>query len=496
MKRSRNSIICKVTDRVIIALLVTILALSSVNLVYMSRQIMKEQMTELDLVALMSAAKINAWKDDLGEITQGMADALSVQQSLDEASIRPLVDKVATRRPDLFFAYVGTEEGYMYMGRGAKFSAGMDVRERTWYKMAKAAGHTIITDPYVSASRPDVMLATVATPIYIGTTMVGVVGVDADIATIKEEVGSLNFKDGAYGFLIDSNGNIVTHPNEDYCAGVDDVIKAVDVMPELDPIIKNPGSQVVKGKDYTGKTVVYNTKKLSGCDWIIGVANPSRNVTKILDRGIRISLFMAVICLALAIADITAAISKILRPIGKINPMMDRILEGDFSTKPEITTEEDELGMLQQKSSLMMTRLSDIITKQKYVLGEMEKGNLMVEDIDEFPGDLNEISTSVNSIKESFNDIISDIQFSAINLQSFAMGINETSDLEDMRMVFEELSAEANALMEKTARFNTSLPPAPTYEASNLDGYENDVDDIPEDEETTSGSVFDYRDDF
>ena len=99
-----------------------------------------------------------------------------------------------------------------------------------------------------------------------------------------------------------------------------------------------------------------------------------------------------------------------------------------------------------------------MVKKQKYVLGEMEKGNLVVENIEEFPGELNEIANSVNSIKETFNDIISDIQFSAINLQSFAMGINETSDLEEMRLVFEELSAEANILMEKTSRFIT-LPP-------------------------------------
>ena len=73
------------------------------------------------------------------------------------------------------------------------------------------------------------------------------------------------------------------------------------------------------------------------------------------------------------------------------------------------------------------------------------------------PGDLNEISQSVNSIKETFNNIISDIQFSAINLQSFAMGINESSDIAEMRMVFEELSAEANALMDKTAKFKTAI---------------------------------------
>jgi methyl-accepting chemotaxis protein len=62
---------------------------------------------------------------------------------------------------------------------------------------------------------------------------------------------------------------------------------------------------------------------------------------------------------------------------------------------------------------------------------------------------------SVNSIKATLNDMISDIQFSAINLQSFAMGIDETDDIEEIKAIFEELSAEANVLMDKTSRFIT-----------------------------------------
>ena len=130
-------------------------------------------------------------------------------------------------------------------------------------------------------------------------------------------------------------------------------------------------------------------------------------------------------------------------------------MEGDFTTKLNFATANDEIGDLQNKLAVTLESLSKVIQEQKYVLSEMEKGNLVVENIDDFPGELNEIATSVNSIKESFNDIISDIQFSAINLQSFAMGINESSNLEEMRSVFEELSAEANALMEKTSKFTT-----------------------------------------
>ena len=62
------------------------------------------------------------------------------------------------------------------------------------------------------------------------------------------------------------------------------------------------------------------------------------------------------------------------------------------------------------------------------------------------------------------------------------MGVNETSNLEEMKMIFEELSAEANALMEKTSRFIT------------MPGGPKPVD--YKDDDDTDGEIDEYRDDF
>lgn len=455
---SKRTIRCKVTDRVVIALLVTIIALSVVNLIYMSRRVVQEQQQELKLATELCASEIDGWTVEMETIACGVADSIAALNTLDETEVKKILNQVAWVHGDLFFVYVATEDGDMYMARGVEYPENVDVRERSWYKQVKGAGHTIVTNPYVSASRPDVVLATAAVPIYFGTHMVGVVGVDADIATINEYVNKIDFKNGAYGFLVDTEGDIIAHKNEDFLPTADATHNVADVMPDIKQIIDFPASEMIAADDCTGTKMVYYTARLEESRWVVGVAYPQKNIAKIIDRGIRISIAIAVICMFLAIADITVAIKRILLPIEKINPAMDRLMQGDFSTGLDISTEEDELGTLQRNMSEMMKQLSEMVKKQKYVLGEMEKGNLVVENIEEFPGELNEIANSVNSIKETFNDIISDIQFSAINLQSFAMGINETSDLEEMRLVFEELSAEANILMEKTSRFIT-LPP-------------------------------------
>ena len=57
------------------------------------------------------------------------------------------------------------------MARGVQFAEGVDARQRGWYVKAKAAGHTIVTDPYISASRKEVMLATAASPIFSASSL-------------------------------------------------------------------------------------------------------------------------------------------------------------------------------------------------------------------------------------------------------------------------------------------------------------------------------------
>lgn len=455
-KTKRTTIKSRITRHVVIAIIITVGFMTVVNLVYLSRRIIEQQEMKLELATQMSANRVENWIKDMSTVTEDMASSFTANGDLSKDTVRAVVDRVALNHPEFYFVYFSDKLGNMTMARGVDFAQGVDPRERGWYKKAEAAGHTVVLDPYASATRPDVMMVTVATPVYWGTMMVGVVAVDANIESVQQFMGTINFEEGSYGFLLDSQNNIIVHPNADYNPTAEKITAAVDVMPELEKVLSSSKKdEYVTNKDYTGTSMVYSATTIENSNWTIAVAYPESNFLAHVDRGIRISILVAVFCIALALGDITITIRNVLKPLEQINPAMDKIMEGDFTTKLNFATANDEIGDLQNKLAVTLESLSKVIQEQKYVLSEMEKGNLVVENIDDFPGELNEIATSVNSIKESFNDIISDIQFSAINLQSFAMGINESSNLEEMRSVFEELSAEANALMEKTSKFTT-----------------------------------------
>ena len=454
----RTTIRRRITVHVVIALLVTISFMTAINLIYLSRRIIEQQETKLELATAMTTNVVDSWINDMSTVTEEMASTLTALGDLNEVTVRAVVDRVALNHPEYFYVYFSDKLGNMTMARGVNFAEGVDPRERVWYKNAEKAGHTVVIDPYASATRPDVMMVTVATPVYWGSMLVGVVAVDADIKSIQEFFGTIDFEVGSYGFLLDSKNNIIIHPNEAYNPTSEKITAAPDVMPELVELLSTSRQdEHITAADYTGTRMVYSIQSLADSKWTVALAYPESNFMSHVMRGIRISVFVALFCLVLAIGDITVTIIKVLKPLDKINPVMDKIIEGEFTTQLNFAEANDEIGDLQNKLALTMNVLSNVIQQQKYVLSEMEKGNLMVQDIDPLPGELNDISSSVNSIKETFNDIISDIQFSALNLQSYAMGINETSDLEEMKMIFEELSAEANALMDKTSRFTTAV---------------------------------------
>lgn len=455
MKNKRTTVKSRITRHVMLALVVTVSIMTIVNVVYLSMRIIEQQEMKLELATQVSANKVENWLEDMGTVTEDMASTLTALGDLSTVTVRAVVDRVALNHPEFYYVYFSDRLGNITMARGVDFAPGVDPRERGWYKKASELGHTVVLDPYASATRPDVMMVTVATPVYWGTELVGVVAVDADIESIQNFMSTIDFEEGSYGFLLDSNGNIIVHPNSDYNPTSEKITSAVEVMPELKEVIDNIGADYVTANDYTGKSMVYSAVKLQDSKWIVTVAYPEASFLLHVDKGIRISFIVALICAILALIDIKYTVRKVLKPLDKIEPAMDRVLRGDFTTQINFADTDDEIGDLQNNLAMCFGMLSEIITEQKNVLSQVENGNLAVEDIDDLPGELNEIAKSVNSIKNTFNDIISDIQFSAINLQSFAMGINETSDLEEMRAVFEELSVEANALMEKTSKFIT-----------------------------------------
>ena len=110
-------------------------------------------------------------------------------------------------------AYYGFEDHTMLI-INSEVGSDYDCCERVWYKQAKETGSVIVTDPYVDAFTGKIVV-TIAVPLYNSSgEFAGVCGADITTEELVEVLDSLDGEEGGYGFIVDSAGCFVAHPNE------------------------------------------------------------------------------------------------------------------------------------------------------------------------------------------------------------------------------------------------------------------------------------------
>ncbi len=117
--------------------------------------------------------------------------------------------------PDYAWRYMGFEEQGMF--RCFPFNEwtnpSYDPRARPWYIATVAANDTIFTEPYIDAQGLGLMI-TVASPVhYKNGSRIGVIAADITIGTLNTAVLDTEILETGYAFLIDTNGDTVSHPN-------------------------------------------------------------------------------------------------------------------------------------------------------------------------------------------------------------------------------------------------------------------------------------------
>jgi len=109
--------------------------------------------------------------------------------------------------------YFGTPENTMINASGWIPPDSFDLRTRPWYQKALQENGRIFTEAFLNASK-DQLIVTVAMPIYNHQgTLRGVVAGDINLENILIIPNDNQYSDSSYTMLIDSQGNILSHPN-------------------------------------------------------------------------------------------------------------------------------------------------------------------------------------------------------------------------------------------------------------------------------------------
>lgn len=290
-------------------------------------RVTRDQKEALQLYADKYAEEINTWIENEKMLADGAADSIVAAADLGDTFLQSVVDIHASGRKELLNLYCGTKDSRFFQSnREADIPEGYDPVQRGWYRQADEKGTVIVTDPYWDVLTNQ-MCATIAAPVRLNGETAAVIGLDVTLKTVTELTGSIDFAEGVYGFLTDSRGQYVSHPEPSYEPAENRSVSVMEQMPGLAGLIQEEGGGVLRLVDYDGIECYFAASKISGSDWKLGVVVPTANVTEPITAMIGMAALIAVLVILSAAVIMAGLIGRLLAPV----QMLKQFASGDFS---------------------------------------------------------------------------------------------------------------------------------------------------------------------
>ncbi|MEN6326544.1 MAG: cache domain-containing protein, partial [Syntrophomonas sp.] len=161
----------------------------------------------------------NAWTLAQNEQIHSFIEKISLQEvdlseDKDYQEMMTSFQRIVTLNPDIKFVYVGVDKtDRLYGNIEFTYPQGYKVSERPWYKAAAQERKLVFTGPYICPLTGN-YVTTASVPIYSNNDeLLGVAAVDMPVSRIEQIVNSVHIGQTGYAFMLDDQGNTITHPS-------------------------------------------------------------------------------------------------------------------------------------------------------------------------------------------------------------------------------------------------------------------------------------------
>lgn len=340
--------------------------------------------------------------------------------------------------------YVGTGTGEMIQSRPAPpLPQGYDPRKRPWYAAAKRSGQLTVTEPYMGAS-PAVPLISLTSPLKNGSD--GVLAGDIQLASLTQELLSLETRWNSQLWLIGASGKLIAHPDKDYFQ------TPVD---ELIPANQLPGAQSeISTLHYQGREWFIASETLPETGWRLLLLVDKKEATiaqselvwQLGGIGLAIMVVVAVVMLVL--------VGYLTQPLKRLASLMNDIATGDGDLTQRLTVERnDELGQVSLAFNQFIERLQTTIREVIQLTLRLnddaqtsaEQSRVTLTKVDHQQHELSQLSAAAEQMSVATSEIASNAELTADAAQNAAdstrVGLNV---VEENRAGIDRLAQQVN----------------------------------------------------
>ncbi|UBR46494.1 methyl-accepting chemotaxis protein [Aeromonas veronii] len=368
-----------IKNKLVLAIGVIILVITCLQVWYNTSQLRSETQrlvwNIIDESSMANVKGISRWVDSRIAIVSSTKEAFVKE----DEPISHLAQSMNAGGFDL--VYAGTADGEMIQSKPTDLPAGYDPRQRPWYKDAMAAGKMTITSPYADISTGQ-LIVTIAEPFQRGNTQ-GVIAGDVSISALISDILAVT-TEGTYAMLVDSNGTIIAHPDASLS-----LKSATALAPELTAAYINQVAHdgMIHELVISGKKEVYDFNAIPNTNWYYGMMVDEEIAYQSVRRMVTSSLIQGLITILIVAGFSYVAINGSLAPLKTLGEAIADLSRGNGDLTRRIKIErEDEVGAV-----------------AKHVNTFIERIHVMVQDISNSSGQLNQQAKSSHSMAEKAN---------------------------------------------------------------------------------------------
>ncbi|MDU1442182.1 MAG: methyl-accepting chemotaxis protein [Clostridium cochlearium] len=304
--------------------------------------------------------------------------------------------------------YVLFPNNKMVSGAGWVPDKDLDFRERDWYKEAINKKQVFFSNPYFDPAFEKIV-GTISYPIIDNNKVICVLAADITFDSITNEVKKAKVSEESYGFLLDSENNIVVHFNKDYNPDGKTTKNLSEIangnLKNLSDNIKSNNQGFEKNIDYDGENKFFTYNKLSTADWTFVIAEPTHVLKDKLNNLLKGFTIALIISILICVFSVYFLVSKLLKPIKELTNYTKYISEGNLD-KSIIIKAKDEIGELGSKFNDMLNSLKNMVLNINTVYSDV---------IDSSHG-LNLKASSLGNISKEISDAMEEIAHDAVDL--------------------------------------------------------------------------------
>lgn len=381
----------KITLQTALYLILTIIVCEVVAVNALQSNMTTQTRSYVTSEAEVNADIVSEWLEEQANIVHTLRNAVAYINDKDKEHIMDYLEVNLAENEDALMYYIcfGYNGGVLPADHS---ELDLDPTTRGWWQQAIAENGLIYTAPYKDFASGQ-MIVSIAEPLTIDGEQ-AVMLADITIDTLTQLVGNVGSDENVQGFLLDAEGNVISHENEAFLPREDGNTVLKDA---LGVDVEN----VSEIKDYDGKMKYISTAKVNATGWTFGIMEFKSVVTNQVIMNIILVIMVGLVTLIIALVLISNSVKRSLKPIDSMKTFIkDKIIGRDNCKKQK-----------------------DEVSEISYLIEEMKEGFVTVikqtkDESDAIHVKMKDANSKVSSISNNIMEISAAMEETGANVDT------------------------------------------------------------------------------